>query len=59
MKSTKFYVKVRVEIDYDETQYSEEEAVQETISQCDYGFSYDCDNLMITGTEICDIDDKF
>lgn len=41
MKSTTCYLTVRVEIDYDENLYeSEDEAVQETIANCDYSFAY-------------------
>ena len=41
MKSTTCYLTVRVEIDYDENLYeNEDEAIQEAISHCDYQFSY-------------------
>lgn len=57
MESTVCYVTVRVEVDYDENLYSEEEAVQEAISQCDYSFDINREELKITGTEICGIND--
>lgn len=57
MKSTVCYITVRIEVDYDENLYSEEEAVQEAISQCDYGFDINREELKIAGTEICGIND--
>ena len=54
MESTTCYLTVRVEIDYDENLYeSEDEAVQETIANCDYSFAYNKNGLEITETEIC------
>lgn len=57
MESTVCYITVRIEVDYDENLYSEDEAVQEAISQCDYGFDINREELKITGTEICGIND--
>ena len=58
MKSVTCYLTVRVEIDYDESKYhNEDEAVQEAISNCDYAFSYDEGGLKITETEICGINE--
>lgn len=58
MKSVTCYLTVRVEIDYDESVYhDEDEAVQDTITNCDYEFSYDEGGLKIVGTEICGINE--
>ena len=58
MKSTTCYLTVRVEIDYDENLYEDEnEAIQETISRCDYRFAFNEDGLEITETEICGINE--
>lgn len=58
MKTTTCYITVRLDIEYDETQYlNEEDAIQEAVQECDYEFGLDADNLKIVGTEICGIND--
>jgi len=58
MKSTTCYVTVRVEIDYKESSFqNEEEAIQQAIADCDYKFSLEQEDLKITGTEICGINE--
>lgn len=58
MKSTTCYLTVRVEIDYDENLYEDEnEAIQEAISQCDYQFSYRGHGLGITESDICGVNE--
>lgn len=58
MKSTTCYLTVRVEIGYNENLYeSEDEAIQEIITNCDYVFAYNENGLEITGTEICGINE--
>ena len=58
MKSVTCYLTVRVEIDYDESVYkSEEEAVQDASTYCDYEFKLNRAYLKITETEICGVNE--
>ena len=60
MKTTTCYVTVRLNIEYDETQYlNEKDAIQDVVQECDYGFGLDADELKIVDTEICEVSDKY
>lgn len=58
MKSVTCYLTVRVEIDYDESVYKDEnEAVQDASTYCDYEFKLNRADLKITETEICGVNE--
>lgn len=57
MKTTA-YIRVRLDIEYDETQFeSAEEAQQYAVQETQYSFPLDEKGVKITGSEICGINE--
>lgn len=57
MKTTTAYISVRLDIEYDETLFTQEDAVQEAVQETDYSFNLDRSDLKISSTDICGIVD--
>lgn len=57
MKTTTAYINVRLDIEYDETLFTPEDAVQEAVQETDYSFNLYRPDLKISSTEICGIVD--